>query len=112
MGDRARQSLIPMLRRHLQIVLVRIQDQTKVRIPLPLQLQPHMKMLTGKIVQKIGSLQLQEKVQSKVFRCTYVALYTVIAPIMDALNLWPPPKIESSDRDWCFYGKDQISIRV
>ena len=21
-------------------------------------------------------------------------------------------KIESSDRDWCFYGKDQISIRV
>ena len=22
------------------------------------------------------------------------------------------PKIESSDRDWCFYGKDQISIRV
>ena len=21
-------------------------------------------------------------------------------------------KIESSDRDWCFYGKDQISIRI
>ena len=22
------------------------------------------------------------------------------------------PKIESSDRDWCFYGKDQFSIRI